>query len=75
MSARPNDAGPPAATPAHLTLTVELACEACGEELLVAFPRERARYGAVDCPVCGSSYLFLLEPRIGADALPPLSGG
>jgi DNA-directed RNA polymerase subunit RPC12/RpoP len=48
---------------------VLLACEACGEELIVAFPRGRARYGAIDCPSCGSSFLFLLEPRDGGKVL------
>jgi DNA-directed RNA polymerase subunit RPC12/RpoP len=69
VSANPTDAGPPPPTGAHPALTVLLACEACGEELLVAFPRGRARYGAIDCPGCGSRYLFLLEPRDGGKAL------
>ena len=75
MSAKPTDAGPPAPTPAHSALTVQLACEACCEELLVAFPQGRARYGAIDCPSCGSSYLFLLEPRDGGKALPSANVG
>ena len=75
MSANPTDVGPPPASPAHSALTVLLACEACSEELLVAFPRARARYGAIDCPCCGSSYLFLLEPRDGGKALPSASVG
>lgn len=68
MSAKPIDAGPPPPTGAHPALTVLLACEACGEELLVAFPRGRARYGAVACPACGSSYLLLREP-VGREPL------
>jgi len=63
------DAGPPAVAPAHSALTVHLTCEACGEELLAAFPRGAGRYGTVDCPSCGSSYLFL-APRSGVGALP-----
>lgn len=70
MSANPTDAGPPPPTRAYPALTLLLACEACSEELLVAFPRGKARYGAIDCPGCGSSYIFLLEPRDGGTALP-----
>lgn len=70
MSANPTDAGPPPPTRAYAALTVLLACEACNEELLVAFPRGTARYGAIDCPSCGNSYLFLLEPRDGGTTLP-----
>ena len=75
MSAKPTDAGPPPPAGALPALTVLLACEACSEELLVAFPRGRARYGAIDCPSCGSSYLFLLEPRDGGKALPSANVG
>ena len=74
VSAKPTHAGPPAATPAHSALTVRLACEACSEELLVAFPPGRARYGAIDCPSCGSDPL---PPgvRDGGRALPFASFG
>ena len=44
MSAKPTDAGPPPPTGAHPALTVLLACEACSEELLVAF-----RDSLIDC--------------------------
>ncbi len=70
MSAKKTDAGPPAAAPVHRVLTIHLTCETCGEELLAAFPRGAGRYGTVDCPSCGSGYLFLLAPHSGVDALP-----
>ena len=54
--------GPPSATPDHSLLTVHITCEVCHERLLVAAPRRSARYGAVDCPGCGTSYVFRLEP-------------
>ena len=60
-----DDAGPPAATAACCALTVRLVCEVCDEELLVASHLGGARYGAVDCPACGTGYLFLLKPRDG----------
>jgi len=63
---RQTDAGLEPVTASDPALTVQLTCEVCGEELLAAFPRRRARYGAVDCPCCGSSYLFLLDPGAGA---------
>lgn len=43
-------------------LTVHITCEVCHENLLVAAPRRSARYGTVDCPGCGTSYVFRLEP-------------
>jgi hypothetical protein len=42
-------------------LTVHIACEVCHEHLLVAAPRRSTRYGTVDCPGCGTSYVFRLE--------------
>ena len=42
---------------------VRFVCEACAEESLVALPVTRARYGTVDCPICGSTYLLLLDAR------------
>ncbi len=51
-------------------LTMQFTCEVCDEELLVAVPADRTRYGAADCPCCGSSYLFLLEGDAGATPLP-----
>jgi hypothetical protein len=64
---KPTDAGPPAATPEHPALTVRLVCEVCAEELLIAQPLGGARYGAVDCPVCGSGYLYTAKPREGRE--------
>ena len=40
---------------------IHLDCEVCAEESLVAIPPQRARYGAIDCPECGSTYLVRLE--------------
>lgn len=56
------DAGTPTAAPEHSPLTVHIACEVCPEHLLVAAPRRSARYGTVDCPGCGTSYVFRLDP-------------
>ena len=70
-----SDAGPPPAAGTGTALSVWLTCEACDEELLVAFPRGRARYAAVDCPSCGSSYLFLLAPGGGREPQSTTSAG
>jgi hypothetical protein len=70
-----SDAGPPPATRAGTSLTVWLTCEACDEELLVAFPRAKARYAAVDCPSCGCSYLVLLAPGDGGEPQSTTSAG
>jgi len=58
----PTDTGPHPAFE-DSPLTIHIACEACDEHLLVALPRTTARYGAVDCPACGSSYIFRASPR------------
>jgi hypothetical protein len=57
-------------------LTVHIACEVCHEHLLVAAPRRSTRYGTVDCPGCGTSYVFRLEPGRAARAgnLSPATG-
>lgn len=49
---------------------MQFTCEVCGEELLVAVPAVRTRYGSADCPCCGSSYLFLLDGGAGATPRP-----
>lgn len=46
-------------------LTVHIACEVCHEHLLVAAPWRSTRYGAVDCPGCGTGYVFRVAP-VGA---------
>ena len=48
------DAGP---APQRSPLTIHVVCEVCGEHLLVALPPRGTRYGALDCPACGSSYV------------------
>jgi hypothetical protein len=47
---------------ARSPLTVHITCEVCHEHLLVAAPERSARYGAVDCPGCGTGYVFRLAP-------------
>jgi hypothetical protein len=59
----PADAGRPAAGSQGSLVAIRLVCDTCHEDLLVAFPRGSARYGAVDCPECGSGYVFRLEPH------------
>jgi len=46
-------------TPAAPGTILRIVCETCGEESLVA-PSGTARYGIVDCPSCGTTYLIAL---------------
>lgn len=59
----PADAGRSTAGSQGPLVAVRLVCDTCHEDLLFAFPQGTARYGAVDCPECGSGYVFRLDPH------------
>jgi len=51
---------------------IHLICEVCAEECLIAVPRQRTRYGLLDCPRCGSAYVVLVDPgMVGYDVGAP----
>lgn len=52
-----------------MTAGLCLACEVCAEEFHVVTAAYRARCGIVECPLCGSTDLVLLDP--GDDTGPP----
>jgi len=52
-----------------MTAGLCLACEVCTEEFHVVTAAYRARCGIVECPLCGSTDLVLLDP--GDDTGPP----
>jgi hypothetical protein len=48
----------------EMSAGVHLVCEVCDERSIVVVPPQRAPYGIVDCPRCGSTYLVRLDPRV-----------
>lgn len=40
---------------------VHLDCEVCTEKSVMSIPPQRAPYGIIDCPRCGTTYLVSLD--------------
>lgn len=49
---------------AKTTSHVRLDCEVCAESSIIDIPAQRAPYGIVDCPRCGSTYLVSLDAPV-----------